>query len=143
MKRITITISFSVLPLALATLLGACRYPVDHPGACALINGATRAVVTIYHQENTSTSEYVITDSKRIDKLVDFANARRDSAQPTLYTMPSSTLDVAFYHKAAFLGLLGSGRNFFFVSCDNWKGIRTASGAELQEFKQLTLGQGR
>lgn len=142
MKNITAT-SFSVLPLALAASLGACRYPVDQPGVCAPISGATHAVVRIYHQGSTSTSEYAITDSKRIDKLVAFANARRAVSRPALYTMPFPPLDVAFYHNAVFLGSFGSGTNFFFASCENWKGIRTATSAELQEFRQLALEHGR
>jgi hypothetical protein len=51
--------------------------------------------------------------------------------------MPAPLITAAFYDKADFLGSIGAGPNFFFVSCPNWKGIRNATDGEVRDFKRL------
>jgi hypothetical protein len=81
--------------------------------------------------------EYAIADAERIHRLVVFANARRDASQPALSTMPASPLTANFYDGSDLVGTFGSGSNFFYVSCSNWKDTRMATPAELAEFQQL------
>jgi hypothetical protein len=81
----------------------------------------------------------VITDPERIHQLLVFANARRESFQPSLYTMPAPQQTAVFYNKSDFAGAIGAGPNFFFVSCSAWKGLRTADDAEIGEFKRLIV----
>lgn len=122
---------------ACAAMLAGCQLAdrlAERPVTCNGIAGATRVTVVIYSQGN---SEYVITDSDRIRQLTSFANARLDVARPSLYTMPAPQTNAIFYDKTDFLGSIGAGTNFFFVSCRNEKGVRSASEAELAEFKRL------
>jgi hypothetical protein len=51
--------------------------------------------------------------------------------------MPAPSVTAVFYNKADFVGAIGSGTNFFFVSCPSWKGIRNATDAEIADFKRL------
>jgi len=46
-------------------------------------------------------------------------------------------VSATFYDRAGFLGSIGAGPNFFFLSCPSWRGIRSASDVEIGEFKQL------
>ena len=51
--------------------------------------------------------------------------------------MPAPRVNATFYENADFLGSIGTGPNFFFVSCPNWRGTRSASASEIEDFKQL------
>jgi len=46
-------------------------------------------------------------------------------------------MNTALYEGNNFVGSIGTGSNFVFVSCLNWKGTRDASSAELAEFQDL------
>jgi len=124
------------LTLAFASVLGGC-HSAERSGTCVPIGGVTRVVVQVSSQGTIPTSDYVITDPERIHQLIAFANARREGSQPSLYTMPAPQLTAAFYDKADFLGAIGAGSNFFFVSCLNWKGSRNATDTEIGDFKRL------
>jgi hypothetical protein len=86
--------------------------------------------------QGTPFSDRIITDPERIRHLVAFANARRGSSQP-LDTIPAPRVSATFYDGADYLGSIGAGPNFFFVSCPNWRGIRSASDVEIREFRRL------
>jgi hypothetical protein len=81
--------------------------------------------------------DHVITNPARLNDLVAFANARRDSVRPGLITMPSGDINVAFYKEGEFLGAIAVGTNFFVVACPGWEGLRKASNAEIHDFKRL------
>ena len=117
-----------ILAIAAVTVLSGCRL-LEQSGKCAPIGVATRVLV--------SSQGTVITDPERIRELIAFANARRKCSQPMTYTMPAPQVTAVFYDKADFLGAIGAGSNFFFVSCQNWRGIRNATDAELKDFKRL------
>lgn len=126
----------SLLTLAgFMIVMGGC-HPTEHSGTCAPIGGATRIVVHSWSQ-GTPRVDYVITDPGRVHDLIAFANARRGASRPSLYTMPAPVTDAAFYDGTIFVGTIGAGSNFFFVSCQNWKGVREASAAEIGDFKRL------
>ena len=122
--------------LAYLAVLGGC-HSTERSGTCVPLSGATRVLVKVSPQGTIPTSDYVITDTERIHQLIAFANARREGSQPSLYTMPAAKVTAAFYDKGNFLGAIGAGPNFFFVSCPNWKGNRSATDAEVGEFKRL------
>ena len=134
MNRKLRTVCFFALVYAAAS--SGC-HSAERSGTCAPISGATRVLIRVSAQGPIPTSDYVITDSERIHQLIAFANARRDGSQPSLYTMPAAKATAAFYDEADFLGAIGAGPNFFFVSCPNWKGTRSATDAEVGEFKRL------
>jgi hypothetical protein len=122
-----------------ALLVGAatCHRPADQWGTCSPIEKATRVEVHAWSLKEDQRTTYVIKDAQRIQRLIAFANARRDAFRLALYTMPAPPLTVGFYDGASFVGAFDPGTNYFFVSCANWKGIRNASSAELAEFQQL------
>ena len=117
-----------------ALLPSACRER-DRSGVCNPIKTATRVVVQWSH--SITQSDGLITDPVRIHDLTAFANARRDASRPSLYTMPAPQVTAAFYDGDHFLGGIGAGQNFLFVSCAAWSGIRDATPAELETFKGL------
>jgi len=121
--------------LAYAAVLGGCHL-TERSATCAPISGATRVVVQV-SSHGTIRPDYAITDPDRIHQLIVFANARREASQPALYTMPAPQVTAVFYDKADFLGAIGTGPNFLFVSCPNWKGTRSATDADVGEFKRL------
>ena len=51
--------------------------------------------------------------------------------------MPAPPLTAAFYDQADFVGAMGAGPNFFFISCSQWKGVRGATEQEIGDFKSL------
>jgi hypothetical protein len=112
-------------------------YPAERQGTCAPIGNVTSVVVQADSQRAIPASNYVITDPARIQRLIAFANARQEVLQPSLSTMPAPSVTAVFYDKADFVGAIGSGTNFLFVSCPRWKGTRNASDAEIAAFKQL------
>jgi hypothetical protein len=117
----------------------ACRRPAtERYGTCDPVVRASRAQVIL-----PGTAEYVITDADQIAKLLTFANARREVSQPTLSTMPAPNVSVTFFDEDAFVGSIGSGSNFLFISCANWKGTRTARPEELVQFLNLLSGSKR
>jgi len=116
-------------------VMGACR-STDHSGTCTPISGATRVVVHSWSQ-GTLTLDYVITDAGRVHDLIAFTNARREVFKPSLYTMPAPETTATFYNGADFVGAIGAGSNFFFVSCPGWKGVRNATTAEIADFERL------
>jgi hypothetical protein len=63
--------------------------------------------------------------------------ARRDVFQPQLYTIPTPRITATFYENAEFVGSIGEGPNFYFVSCPHWNGIRKASESEVSQFRRL------
>lgn len=132
--------------LLVAGIMGACR-PRARSEICPPISDATRVVVS--QQNPGSYSEYAITDSARIRQLIAFANARRTVFRPSLSTMPAPKLTASFYDNDRFVGTIGAGPGFFFVSCPNSKGIRNAAATEMKEFSRLlastdrTANQGR
>ena len=107
---------------------------------CAPIGVATRVVVHLSSQGINTSSDRLLTDPEQISQLTAFANARRKCSQPSTYTMPAPQVDAVFYDKAEYLGSIGSGPNFFFVGCQNWRGIRSAKDSELKDFERLTGG---
>jgi len=121
--------------LASMVMLAGCGL-AEHSETCAPIVGATRVVVTI-ELAGAQSSEHVITDPQRIRQLMEFANMRRRVSRPSLYTMPAPHENAVFYDKGDFVASIGAGTDFFFVSCAHWKGVRSASDAELREFKRL------
>jgi hypothetical protein len=112
-------------------MLAGCHL-TERTETCAPIDRATRVEVI----SKGTTPDRVITDQARISQLVAFANARRDVSQP-LYTMPAPQVSAIFYEGSDFVASIGTGQDFFFVSCANWKGIRNATSAEIAEFKRL------
>jgi hypothetical protein len=122
------------LALGVAAVLGGC-HSAQQSGTCVPIGIATR-VVLHGSVQGTPGSDRVVTDPEQIRQLTAFANARRGCSQPW-DTMPAPQVTAIFYDKADFLGSIGAGPNFFFVSCPNWKGLRNASGAEVREFDRL------
>jgi hypothetical protein len=115
----------------------ACHHPAEQWGTCSPIEKATRVEVHSWSLKADQRTTYVITDVQRIQRLIAFANARRDAFRRALYTMPASPLTVDFCDGANFVGAFDPGTNYFFVSCANWKGIRNASSVELAEFQRL------
>ena len=116
-------------------VMGAC-HSTEHSGTCTPISGATRVVVQSWSQ-GTPPPDYVITDAGRVHDLIAFANSRREVSKPSLYTMPAPQITATFYNGTDFVGAIGAGSNFFFVSCPNWKGVREATAAEIGDFKRL------
>jgi hypothetical protein len=51
--------------------------------------------------------------------------------------MPAPQITAEFYNGIDFVGAIGAGPNFFFVSCVKWQGVREATGAEIGDFKRL------
>jgi len=107
--------------------MGTC-HSTEHSGTCVPITGATRVVIQPGN---------VITDPVRVRDLIAFANARLKVSQPSLSTMPAPQVTAAFYNGTDFVGAIGSGSNFFFVSCSNWKGVREATAVEIGDFERL------
>jgi hypothetical protein len=124
-----------VFALGVAALLSGC-HSARRSGTCGPIDAAIRVVVHSSLQ-GASTQDRIITDPEQVRQLVAFANARRDCSQP-FDTMPAPRLTATFYGTSSFLGSIGAGPNFFFVSCPNGKGIRTASVSEVGDFSRLT-----
>jgi hypothetical protein len=120
--------------LGVAAVLIGC-HSAQRSQTCAPI-GVTTRVIVHGSLHGTPASDRIITDPKRIGQLVAFANARRDCSQPW-DTMPAPRVSATFYDNADFLGSIGAGPNFFFVSCSNWRAIRSASDSEIGDFKQL------
>jgi hypothetical protein len=127
---------FSLFALACTIVMGAC-HSAERSGTCVPISSATRVVVQSSSQ-GTPLSDYVITDPVRLHELIVFANVRREVSQPSLSTMPAPQVTAVFYNGTDFVGALGVGSNFFFVSCPNWKGVRKATESEIDDFKRLT-----
>ncbi|MGD1097159.1 MAG: hypothetical protein ABSB35_34875 [Bryobacteraceae bacterium] len=126
-----------VSALAVAAVLAGC-HSSERSGACVPIGAATRVVVHVSLPRGTEIlSDRIVTDPERIRELTGFANARREASRPQLYTMPAPQMTAAFYDKADFLGSIGTGPNFFFVSCPNWNGVRRATDAEVRDFERL------
>src|SRR5579872_2518086 len=116
-------------------VMGAC-HSTEHSGTCTPISGATRVVVQSWAQ-GTPPRDYVVTDAGRVHDLIAFANSRREVFKPSLYTMPAPQITATFYNGTDFVGAIGAGSNFFFVSCPSWKGVRKATPAEIGNFKRL------
>jgi hypothetical protein len=116
--------------LAFTTVLTGCRW-LERSQTCPPIGAVTRMVVT----QGTS-QDHVFTEPERLRPLIAFANARRKSSQPW-DTMPAPQITAMLYDNADYVCPIGAGSNFLFVSCPGWRGIRTATDAELQEFKYL------
>ena len=51
--------------------------------------------------------------------------------------MPAPQITATFYNGTDFVGAIGAGSNFFFVSCPSWKGVREATAAEIGDFERL------
>jgi hypothetical protein len=127
---------FKLFILACVMVMGGC-HSTERSGACAPVSTVTRVIVRIASHEGVPNSEYVITDPERVRQLIAFANERRRVSQPSLYTMPAPVLTAAFYDQADFLGAIGAGPNFFFVSCSEWRGVRgDATEDEIGDFKR-------
>src|SRR5208282_6583944 len=126
----------SLCALACCTIAMSACHSSERSGTCVPISGATSVVVHSWSQ-GTPPSDYDITDPVRVHDLIAFANARREISRPSLSTMPAPVIDAAFYDGTIFVGTIGAGSNFFFVSCQNWKGVREASAAEIGDFKRL------
>ncbi len=120
---------------SLVALIGC--HPGERLGTCAPVQGATRVVIHFAQDGNAQRTDRIVTDPDHIRQLILFANARRDVLQPELYTMPAPRITATFYEDAAFVGSIGEGPNFFFVSCPQWHGIRKASESEVSQFKRL------
>jgi hypothetical protein len=54
--------------------------------------------------------------------------------------MPGPQTTATFYNGTDFVGAIGVGSNFFFVSCPSSKGVRRATAAEISDFKRLIGG---
>ena len=106
----------------------ATHYLADQSQVCPPIGVVTRVVVS---------PDRIITDQEQIRQLTAFANARRKCSQPSTYTMPAPRITATFYKETDFLSAIGVGSNFIFVACPNWRGIRSATDDEINEFKRL------
>jgi hypothetical protein len=106
-------------------------------GVCEPVVGANSVVVELPQDGNGKAQQRVITNLEQVERLVQFANARRDVWQPRLYAMPSPKITVFFYQNGSYLGAFGVGRNFFYASGPKWSGIRDAKKDEIREFKGL------
>jgi len=115
--------------------LSACH--LEHTRTCPAISTVTRVVII---GEGGSTLR-TFTDARQISPLVAYANARRESSKPW-YDMPASNIGAVFYDNSIYLCSIGAGSNFLVIACPNWSGIRSASGSELSEFKNL-IGESR
>jgi hypothetical protein len=129
--QVRTTICFA---LTLGLFLVGCR-SLERSQTCSAIEGVTRVTISRATPAGP-VSDLVITDPERIRQLVAFANAYRDCKRPW-DTMPAPRLTASFYEKENFKGAIGVGTNFFYVSCPNWKGIRTATAAEIEDFNKL------
>src|SRR5690348_3054901 len=80
-------------------------------------------------------SENLFPDPVRVRDLVAFANERRESSQagcirrPHLRPMPRSTNGTIFLEPSGWAG------TFSPVSCEKWKGTRSASADEISRFQ--------
>jgi hypothetical protein len=114
-----------IFGLSLVWTLNACH--LEHTQTCPTIG-------VVISTENRTLRSF--TDAKQVSRFVAFANARRESSKPW-YDMPAPQASVSFYYNSQFVCELGSGSYFFSVACPNWSGVRSASDAELSEFKHL------
>lgn len=119
--------------LAITALLCGCR----DSRTCAPIGAVTRVVVHDFTERTAKPADRVITNPAQIRELIDFANAHRKVSRPSLYNLPAPQITAAFYNQNNFVGELGAGPAFLFVSCPDWKGIRAASDKEIGDFEQL------
>jgi hypothetical protein len=119
------------MAVAFVAVLSGCHL-AERSGTCAPIQDVTKAVIHDGRGEDR-----LLTDPQQIRRLMVFANARREVSQPRLYTMPAPRTTATFYRNADFVGSIGEGTNFFFVSSPHWKGTRKAATPEIDEFDQL------
>jgi hypothetical protein len=122
--------------LAFVAVAGGC-HPVDPTVTCAPIRNVTRVEIRFDSLGKMPPSSYAITDPGQIHQVIAFANERREVSRPSLITMPAPSVTAVFSDKADFVAAIGSGSDFFFVSCSNGKGVRSATDAEIMEFKRL------
>lgn len=125
-----------VFALGLLVLLGGCR-AAKVTKVCAPILAANSVVVELPRDGNGSGQERTITDLAQIQRLADFANARRKVWQWKRGKTPAPDITAYFYENGAYLGGIGSGKNFLYASGPEWSGIRDAKPGEIREFKDL------
>lgn len=80
--------------------------------------------------------DHVITESSRLRELISFANAHREIRHP-FGTVPSGNRMAKLYDGERLVMVIGSGGDFLYVNCQESKGIRSATTAELAEFERL------
>jgi len=120
-----------IFALTSIVLLGGCHW-LDNKHACPPIGNVTRVIIT-----RGMSQDHIFIDPAKVRPLIAFANARRESSKPW-DTIPAPQITASFYNDETYVCAIAAGPNFFFVSCPEWKGLRRASGAELDQFKTLT-----
>lgn len=88
-------------------------------------------------RDNQSHPIAEISAADRIEKLQQFINARRTGWQVPLGGAPVPTLIANLYADGQFVGHFGAGANFFACHRDGGFYSRSASEAELNEFRNL------
>ena len=78
----------------------------------------------------------MINDKTRLDNVRQFINARDDGWQTSLFTIPSSQVTLAFYHRHKFVGVLFVGRDFFARHRQRIL-LQSAKQKELEELGEL------
>lgn len=122
--------------LVLLVLLGGCR-SAKETKVCAPIEGANTVVVELPRDGSQSGQQRVITDLAQVERLSEFANARRKVWELKSGKTPAPQITAYFYENGAYLGGIGSGKDFLYASGPNWSGIREAKQGEIREFKAL------
>ena len=98
---------------------------------------ANSVVVELPRAAGAGGKQRTITNLTQIERLIEFANARRKVWQWKSRETPAPQITAYFYENGAYLGGIGSGGNFLYASGPNWSGIRDAKPGEIREFKGL------
>jgi hypothetical protein len=103
--------------------------------SCAPLANVT--LVQISQSGNKQAQQSEISDTYRIQALVDFANGRRAGFSARRKGLPAATTSATFYHGAQPLLTFAAGANFFSLSCDGYAGIQEANRVQIAEFERL------
>jgi len=126
----------SIFTLGLLVVLGGCR-AAKVTKVCAPILAANSVVVELPHDGNGGVHQRVISNLTQIERLTEFANARRKVWQWKSRKTPAPEITAYFYENGAYLGGIGSGKDFLYASGPEWSGIRDAKAWEIRQFKEL------
>lgn len=125
-----------IVAVTLLLLLSGC-HKARKTGVCAAIVGANTVVVELPQDGSAGEQQRVISKLSQVQRLMDFANARRKVWQWKSGKTPSPDITAYFYRNGVYLGGIGSGKNFLYAIGPNWSGIRDAKKGEIEEFKGL------
>ena len=121
-----------VLLAAAVIALGACQESRAFPP----VGPVTRAEV-----RQSSQTVGQITDAAQLAALVAFIDARREGWKVHWAGVPVGAVGVTLYRDAQVLGSFGAGQDFFEVQRDGAFFSRRASGAEVNQFRELLRGR--